>query len=167
MTNHKIKIFITGGTIDDLEYSDEKDAPQNHQSLIPDLLKRARLAINADYEVLMQKDSKFVNDEDRKEILRKCQETEEEKIVITHGTMTMPETAKFLSEANLPKTILLLGAAIPANKESSDALFNLGAAITAVQFFPQGVYIAMNGKIFPADNVKKNLATGVFEETNL
>lgn len=164
MKNDNIKIFITGGTIDNLEYSDEKDAPKNHQSIIPALLKQARLAVGTDYEILMQKDSKFVNDADRKEILRKCQEAKEEKIVITHGTMTMPETAKFLLAANISKTVLLFGAAIPANRENSDALFNLGTAIAAVQILPKGVYISMNGKIFSADNVKKNLGTGIFEE---
>lgn len=164
MKKQTIKIFITGGTIDDLEYSKVEDAPKNHQSLIPVLLKQARLAIDTDYEILMQKDSKFVNDLDREEILRKCQNAENEKIVITHGTMTMPETAKFLLQANLSKTILLLGAAIPANRENSDALFNLGSAIAAVQILPNGVYVAMNGKIFSADNVKKNFGTGIFEE---
>jgi L-asparaginase len=112
----------------------------------------------------MSKDSKFVTDEDREIILKRCRECKEEKIVITHGTMTMPLTAKYLGEKSLAKTIVLLGSAIPANEENSDALFNLGAALTAVQLLPAGVYLTMNGKVFSWENVKKNLETGFFEK---
>src|SRR3989338_937656 len=164
MKSDSIKIFITGGTIDNLGYADNKDAPINHKSLISSLLKQSRLTINNDSVVLMQKDSRFVNDEDRKEILRQIQQSTEQRIVITHGTLTMTKTASFLAKANLKKTVVLLGSAVPASKENSDALCNLGAAISVVQILPYGVYITMNGKIFTADNVKKNLKTGIFEE---
>jgi|SRR3989344_59169 len=159
----KIKIFITGGTIDDLDYDSIEKAPVNHQSLIPNILKVARITEDYTFEVLMQKDSKFVVDIDREFILKKCQECEERKIIITHGTMTTPETARYLDNHKLPKTIVLTGAAIPANKENSDAAFNLGAAFMAVQIFPTGVYVSMNGKSFKAAEVKKNLNTGYFE----
>ncbi len=111
----------------------------------------------------MSKDSKFVTDDDRALVLKKCLECAEEKIVITHGTMTMSETAKYLGKRKLQKTIVLFGSAMPANKANSDALFNLGAALSTVQLLPIGVYIVMNGKVFSWDNVKKNLDTGFFE----
>src|SRR5690348_5161476 len=101
----RIKILITGGTIDDLDYEKEENAPKNHLSLIPDLLKQARITKDYDVEVLMQKDSRVVTEEDRKLILERCQNYEENKIIITHGTFTMPETARYLGVANLEKTI--------------------------------------------------------------
>jgi len=162
----KIKFLITGGTIDDLDYDSEEKAPLNHQSLIPDLLKQARLSVDYEIEVLMQKDSRIVTDKDREIMFRKCQNAKENKIIITHGTMTMPDTAKFLGARKLPKTIVLLGSVRPANEESSDALFNIGTAVSAVQLLPNGVYLTMNGKIFEWNNVKKNLETGKFEQEN-
>lgn len=161
-----IKILITGGTIDGLEYDSLEKAPKSHESLIPELLKQARVTPDYSVDVLMSKDSRFITDEDRETVLKKCQECEESRIVITHGTMTMSITAKFLGEKNLQKTIVLLGSAISANEENSDALFNLGAALAAVQLLPAGVYITMNGKIFSWDNVRKNTNTGLFEKEN-
>lgn len=160
----KIKIMITGGTIDNLEYATEKNAPKKRQSLIPQLLKQSRL--NSDYnaEKILFKDSKFITGNDKEFIFKKCKNCKEDKIVITHGTMTMPQTAKFIGKFNLKKTIVLVGSVIPANKEKSDALFNLGFALAAVQLLPYGVYVAMNGRIFQSDNVSKNLKTGYFEE---
>lgn len=158
----KIKILITGGTIDDLEYDSEENAPKSRKSLIPELLQLARLKIDFEYEVLMQKDSRFITDEDRELIYEKCQDAKADRIVITHGTLTMPDTAKYLGPKKLDKTVVILGSAVPANKDKSDALFNLGAAITAVQLLSHGVYIAMNGKIFNWDNVRKY--KGYFEE---
>ncbi len=157
-----IKILITGGTIDDLEYDSEANAPKNQKSLIPDLLKRARISAGHAIEQVCFKDSRLVNDSDRKLLLEKCKGCPEEEIIVTHGTVTMPITAKYLGEAKLPKTIVLLGAAIPGNMENSDALFNIGAAFAAVQLLPHGVYVGMNGKIFLWDNVKKELGTGYF-----
>jgi L-asparaginase len=129
MNNSKVRILVTGGTIDDLDYDIEENAPENHQSLIPNLLKQARITSDYEVEMLMQKDSRVVNDKDRQLILERCKNCPEDKILITHGTFTMPETAKYLGKANLSKTIVLFGAAIPANKDSSDALFNLGGAL--------------------------------------
>ena len=157
-----IRILITGGTIDNLEHDSEEDAPKSHESLIPGLFKQARVT-KCSIDVLMSKDSKFITDEDRASILNSCADCKEDKIVITHGTMTMPETAKYLARRGLQKTIVLTGAAIPGNEVNSDALFNLGAAITAVQLLPAGVYITMNGEIFSSDNVRKDLDTGFFE----
>ena len=158
-----IRFLTTGGTIDDLEYSAVDEAPQDHKSLIPSFIEQARLTIAYTVEQLMAKDSKFVNDDDREKMAESCINAQEEQIVITHGTMTMPETAKYLGEKQIPKTIVLLGAAIPANRERSDALFNLGSAVTAVQTLDKGVYITMNGKVFSWENVRKDFEKGIFE----
>lgn len=158
-----IRIIVTGGTIDDLEYGSEEDAPESHKSLIPGLLKTARLSTDFQVDILMSKDSKFVTDDDRALLLRRCEQCDEEKIIITHGTVTMAETARYLGERKLPKTIVLVGAAIPANHPDSDALFNLGAAFSAVQLLEHGAYLTMNGRIFSWGNVEKNLETGIFE----
>ena len=160
----KIKIFITGGTIDNLEYVSADKAPKNFKSLIPKLLKQSRCTIPCSVDVLISKDSRFLTDYDRKYILNKCRKCKEDKIIITHGTFSTPLTAKYLGKNNIGKTIVLVGSAIPANKEKSDALFNLGFALAAVQLLPKGVYVAMNGKIFPWNNVMKNLKTGFFEK---
>ncbi|HLC60368.1 MAG TPA: asparaginase domain-containing protein [Candidatus Nanoarchaeia archaeon] len=158
-----IKIFITGGTIENLEYDAEEKAPTNIKSIIPELLKQARLSSAYSAEVLMMKDSKFVNNEDGKFILSKCKKSREGKIIITHGTATMPETAILLGKSKIKKTIVLTGSAIPAANQKSDALFNIGFAFSSVKLLPPGVYIAMNGKIFSWKSVKKNLTTGYFE----
>ena len=104
-----------------------------------------------------------MTDEDREKILQSCKDCEEDKIIITHGTDTMVETAQVLGKNIKDKTIVLVGAMIPYNQEKSDALFNLGCAVSAVQILPKGVYIAMNGKIFSWDNVRKNKELGLFE----
>jgi len=161
----KIRVITTGGTIDGLEHDSEKDFPKNHKTLIPDLLKQARITLDYDIEEVIAKDSTFINDEDRTLILDKCKSSLEDRIIITHGTETMVETAKYLGEGGLDKTIILLGAVLPANKENSDALFNLGSAVMAVQFLSKGVYIVMNGKVFNWDNVKKDFDKGVFEKS--
>ncbi|VVB58383.1 Uncharacterised protein [Candidatus Anstonella stagnisolia] len=159
----KIKIFITGGTIDSLEYENPKTAPKKQESAIPSLLKQARVSLDYTTEIVFFKDSKFVDEADREILLKKCIECPEEKIVITHGTMTMEQTAKYLGNKKIPKTIVFVGAAIPAKKENSDAQFNVGTALAAVQLLPNGVYACMNGRIFSGDNVRKNLKTGFFE----
>src|SRR3989338_3983332 len=131
-----IKVLITGGTIDNLEYDSEDNVPKNKKSIIPDLLKKSRISLDYNIEEACFKDSKFLNDADRELILKKCIECNEEKIIITHGTMTMPTTAKYLGKHKLVKTIVLVGAAIPGNKKDSDALFNIGMAFASVQLLP-------------------------------
>lgn len=158
-----IKFFITGGTIDGLEYQLEEDAPKEHRSLIPELLKQARVTVKRNVEELFHKDSRHISNDDRALIYKKCLECKEDKIIITHGAMTMIATAKYLGKNSLHKTIVLVGAMVPANKEKSDAFFNIGAAVSAVQLLPVGVYIVMNGQIFSWDNVKKNLEKAIFE----
>lgn len=142
----------------------ERDVPKNHQSLIPALLNQSRITPEYEVEILMQKDSRVITDKDREIILEKCKNSNEDKIIITHGTYTMPVTAKCLGNANIDKTIVLFGAHIPANKVNSDALFNLGAAFIASQLLSKGVYLVMNGKVFMWDNVRKDFPTGYFKE---
>jgi L-asparaginase len=112
----------------------------------------------------MMTDSLSMTEDDRNIILFNCQKSSEEMIVITHGTDTMIETAKLLISSNLNKTIVLTGALVPYTFVSSDGLFNLGSAIALSQTLPHGVYIAMNGKCFHADRVRKDKKTGEFVE---
>lgn len=104
--------------------------------------------------------------EQRQVILEHCQKVPESTIVITHGTDTMAETAEVLGNGVQGKTIILCGAMIPYSFGFSDAQFNLGAAVMAAQLLPEGVYIAMNGRIFTWENVKKNKALGEFQEAS-
>jgi len=105
-----------------------------------------------------------MTEDDRNAILENCKKTAEDKIVITHGTDTMPETARVLGNAIKNKTIVLTGAMIPYQFGSSDDIFNIASALSFVQALPHGMYIAMNGKCFPWDNVRKNKGEGYFEE---
>ena len=146
-----------------MEYNREENAPKYQKTIIPSLIKQARVTERLEPKIVCFKDSKFINDSDRALILQDCKTSSSDKIIITHGTMTMPETANYLGEHNIPKTIVLFGAAIPANQINSDALFNFGLALAAVKTLPHGVYVTMNGKIFSHDNVKKNYETGNFE----
>ena len=157
-----IKLLITGGTID-CERIEENDKYVFEKTHLPEMLEQGRCKIDIDSQILMLKDSIYMTDEDREKILQSCKDCEEDKIIITHGTDTMVETAQVLGKNIKDKTIVLVGAMIPYNQEKSDALFNLGCAVSAVQILPKGVYIAMNGKIFSWDNVRKNKELGLFE----
>ena len=159
-----IKILVTGGTIDNLDYDNLDKSSKSYKTYVPALLKQARVTEDYNVKLLMFKDSKFITDQDRKIMLYEIKKCKEDNIIITHGTMTMPQTARFLGKSKIKKTIVLTGSAIPANKGNSDALFNLGFAFSSVQNLKNGVYVAMNGKIFSWNNVKKNLRTGFFEE---
>ena len=157
-----IKILITGGTIDS-EYNQLNGKLFFTKSHLSEILHQAKCKINIKLETVMLKDSNDMLDSDRKEILQNCKNCKEDKIIITHGTDTMPETAKVLGENIKDKTIVLFGAMIPYAFGRSDALFNFGCAVSAVQILPKGVYITMNGKIFPYNNVRKNKEIGEFE----
>jgi len=132
-------------------------------SYLPKMLKQARCKVDVSLETIMLKDSREITDLDREEIFKSCINAEEEKIIITHGTDTMVETAQVLEKNIKDKTVVLLGAMIPYSFGNSDALFNLGCAVSAVQSLPKGVYITMNGKIFSCDKVRKNKEIGEFE----
>ena len=114
-------------------------------------------------QTVCMKDSLEMTDIEREKIFVACKESSEQQIVITHGTDTMPETAKYLGARIHDKAIVLLGAITPYNQPSSDSMFNLGSALTAVGILPVGVYIAMNGRIFLWDNVQKNRPAEIFE----
>ena len=160
----KIKLYITGGTID-ARYNLLKAKVDYDRSHIDDMLEQARSRVEIDLEQLTLKDSGDINDEDRQQILEKCKMADTDKIIITHGTDTMVQAAELLGGAGLTdKTIVLVGAMIPFVFKGSDALFNLGAAVTAVQLLGNGVYLAMNGRVFNWDNVQKNFDIGEFQE---
>lgn len=159
----KIKLITTGGTID-CENIDENNKYSFDESYVPKMLKQSKCTVDIEIKFLMSKDSLLMTEQDRKKILEECKNSKENKIVITHGTDTMVETAKVLGKNIKNKTIVLLGAMVPYNQKDSDALFNLGTAISAVQTLPCGVYITMNGKIFDFDKVKKNKELGLFEK---
>jgi L-asparaginase len=156
-----IKIILTGGTIDK-HYNESNGKLDFTNTHIPDLLKLGRNHSDIEIEQTMFKDSLKMTDSDRQKILKSCEASQQSKILITHGTDTIVETATVLGEANLEKTIVLVGAMIPFVFKHSDAVFNMGFALGAVQCLSQGVYVAMNGKVFDWDKVVKNRDLGVF-----
>lgn len=159
----QIKIFITGGTFDK-EYNELTGKLHFKETHLPEMLRLGRSRLNIDMEVLMMMDSLDMTDVDRGNIADRCGKESTDRIVITHGTDTMVETAKVLAEANSEKTIVLTGAMIPYKFGNSDGMFNLGSALAFAQTLPAGVYVAMNGKIFPWNDVRKNRETGEFEK---
>lgn len=158
-----IRIFITGGTFDK-EYNELTGQLYFKDTHISDLLDLGRSKVQVQVRTLMMIDSLEMTEHDRDLIAHQCIQSEENKIVITHGTDTMSETGKFLAEKVKDKTIVLTGAMIPFKFGSSDGLFNLGSALAFAQTLPAGVYIAMNGRYFHWDNVRKNKQTGMFED---
>jgi L-asparaginase len=158
-----IRIFITGGTFDK-EYNELDGKLFFKDTHLPEMLKLGRCKVPVDIRTLMLVDSLEMTDADRQIIIEQCRRCEEDRIVITHGTDTMEETAKALGQAGLEKTIVLSGAMVPYKFGSSDGLFNLGSALAFAQTLSRGVYVAMNGRCFIWNNVKKNRKTGEFEE---
>lgn len=158
-----VRVFVTGGTFDK-EYDELTGMLHFEQTHLPEMLRRGRCMLDVQVEVLMMIDSLEMKEAHRQRIVQACREARETHIVITHGTDTMVETAQLLAGAGLGKTIVLTGAMVPYAFGSSDGLFNLGSALSFVQALPTGVYVAMNGRCFPADNVTKNRNVGVFEE---
>lgn len=158
-----IRIFITGGTFDK-EYNEITGQLYFKDTHMHDLLEMGRCRIPVEIRTLMMIDSLEMTDEDRELIVHQCVQCEEDQIIITHGTDTMAQTAKVLAQNVRNKTIILTGAMIPIKFGSSDGLFNLGSALAFVQALPQGVYVAMNGRYFLWNNVRKNRQTGFFEE---
>jgi L-asparaginase len=158
-----IRIFITGGTFDK-EYNELNGQLFFKDTHISDLLEMGRSKVGVEIRTLMMVDSLEMTDEDRDLIAHQCNQCEETTIVITHGTDTMAETAKVLAQKVSNKTVILTGAMIPIKFGSSDGLFNLGSALAFAQTLPTGIYIAMNGRYFNGDNVRKNKETGVFED---
>ena len=157
-----IRILIAGGTIDK-EYDPLTGELTFVKSHLSHMLSQVRCRVSVVLQEVMLKDSLQMRDEDREEILKTCINCVEDKILITHGTDTMVETARFLGQNVKGKTVVLVGAMIPYAFGASDALFNLGCAFAAVQALQPGVYITMNGKIFTWDSVRKNKESKDFE----
>jgi L-asparaginase len=157
-----IRLFITGGTFDKT-YDEISGRLLFRDTHIQEMLQLGRCRLDLSVRTLMMVDSLEMADADRQLVLENCRSAAEERIVITHGTDTMTDTARVLGEASLAKTIVLTGAMVPYAFGSSDGLFNLGSALSFVQALPHGVYVAMNGRCFPWDDVTKNRQLGVFE----
>lgn len=159
----KVRLLVTGGTFDK-EYNELKGELHFKDTHVREMLKLGRNKVDVEIRTMMMVDSLDMSDEDREMIKDACLRSKEDRILITHGTDTMETTARYLGERVKDKTIVLTGAMIPYVFGSSDGLFNLGSALAFVQALPHGVYIAMNGRFFPWDNVHKNRAIGMFEE---
>jgi L-asparaginase len=157
-----IRIIITGGTFDK-HYDEIRGSLTFKDSHLPEILRFVRCSVPIEVELNQLIDSLDMHTANRLRILESCRRAPEDRIVITHGTDTMVETAAVLGEAALAKTIVLTGAMVPYIFNNSDAVFNLGCAITAVQLLPRGVFVAMNGQVFNWDKVRKNKDLGVFE----
>lgn len=157
-----IRIIVTGGTFDK-RYDEIRGQLSFDSTHLPEMLRLGRSRVETTIDTLMMIDSLDMTDEDRARVARRCAQCAETRIVITHGTDTMVETAAALARAVTGRTIVLTGAMIPYAFGSSDGLFNLGSALSLVQVLPPGVYIAMNGRHFQWDKVRKNRETGAFE----
>jgi L-asparaginase len=159
----QIRLLVTGGTIDK-SYCPVEGALSFSRTHLLAMLKQARVLLPEEQvETLLLKDSLDLTEADREVICRAAAVATELKIIVTHGTDTMVRTAQRLAARQLAKTIVLVGAMVPYTFSNSDGLFNLGLAFGAVQLLPAGVFIAMNGRIFPWNAVRKNAAQGVFE----
>ncbi len=159
----QIRLLVTGGTFDK-EYDELSGRLFFKDTHVQEMLRLARSDLDLEIRTLMMVDSLEMTDLDRELILRNCLEPGRQRIVVTHGTDTMPETARFLGERVADRTIVLTGAMIPYTFGSSDGLFNLGCALAFVQVLPPGVYVAMNGRCFDWRSVRKDKTVGRFEE---
>ena len=158
-----IRILVTGGTFDK-EYDERTGQLFFKDTHIAEMLTLGRSRVRTTIRTVMMIDSLEMTEADRALIVQNCLQSDENRIVITHGTDTMTETAAAIAQAVSGKTVVLTGAMIPYAFGSSDGLFNLGSALSFVQVLPPGVYISMNGKCFPWDRVRKNRERGEFEE---
>jgi L-asparaginase len=161
----KIRILVTGGTFDK-EYDELSGRLFFKDTHVQEMLRLGRARVALAIETAMMIDSLDMDEAGRAAIVDRCRGAAEHAIVVTHGTDTMVETATALAGAGLKgKTIVLTGAMVPYAFGSSDGLFNLGSALSFVQVLPPGIYIAMNGRHFPWNRVRKNRETGVFEDS--
>ena len=165
MVRDRIRIITTGGTFDKL-YDAVKGELTFRESQLPRILHQARVTLPVHLDALFAVDSLVMTEEQRRNIVDDALLCIENRVIIVHGTDTMVKTAKLLKE-NLKEddehVFVFTGAMIPYSLENSDAVFNLGVAVSAVQILPPGVYVAMGGQIFDADHVQKNKEKGVFE----
>jgi L-asparaginase len=161
-----IRLFVTGGTFDK-EYDEINGTLFFKDSHVSEMLALGRCRLDVKVQTLMMIDSLEMTEADREVIMHQCVRTPESRIVITHGTDTMAETAWALSNKVSEKTVVLTGAMVPYKFGSSDGMFNLGSALAFAQTLPVGVYVAMNGCYYEAGRVRKNRGTGYFEETGV
>ncbi len=163
-----VQVFVTGGTFDK-EYNFITGELYFKETHLNGMFDRGRCTLDIEVRTLMMVDSLEMTEEDRQMIAHNCKRSKHEKIIITHGTDTIAETAVCLAKSEIEnKTIVLTGAMIPyAFGTSSDGFFNLGSSLAFVQVLPAGVYVCMNGRYFDWDKVKKNKKTGFFEERNI
>jgi len=162
LPNQAVRLLVTGGTFDK-EYDELHGRLYFKDTHLPEMLRLARCRLDTRLSTLMMIDSLEMTDADRAQVVERCRAAEEDRLVVTHGTDTMAETARALVAAALAKTIVLTGAMVPYAFGSSDGLFNLGSALSFAQVLPAGVYVAMNGRCFAWDDVAKNRQLGVFE----
>lgn len=158
-------MLVTGGTFDK-EYNELTGELFFQQTHLPDMLRLGRCRLEVAIETLLMIDSLQMTDAHRQTILERCQAAPEKRIVITHGTDTMEKTARVLGQHLSGKTVVLTGAMVPYKFGSSDGMFNLGTALAFAQTLEAGVYVAMNGRYFPWNRVRKNRDQGVFEVIN-
>jgi L-asparaginase len=166
-TSKVILIIVTGGTFDK-QYNELAGTLTFKDTHVGEMLRLGRSRVDVSITTLMMIDSLEMTDAHRAAIVERCREAAERRILVTHGTDTMIETAGALAESMATigdKTIVLTGAMVPYAFGSSDGLFNLGSALSFVQVLPAGVYVAMNGRCFQWNRVRKNRETGIFEET--
>lgn len=161
-----IQVFVTGGTFDK-DYNMISGQLYFRDTHLPQMFERGRCTLDVDVKTLMMVDSLEMTDADREIIVHNCRRAQADRILLTHGTDRIVETARYLATVGVEgKTIVLTGAMIPyAFGTSSDGFFNLGSALAFVQLLPPGVYVVMNGRYFDWFNVQKNTKTGLFEET--
>lgn len=158
----KLQILVTGGTFDK-EYDERNGELVFRETHLPEMLARGRSLVETSVKTLMLIDSLEMTESDRETVVQNCLTSDANRIVITHGTDTMVETARVLAGGTIDKTIVLTGAMIPCKIGESDGLFNLGCALAFAQTLPTGVYIVMGGTCFKWDNVRKNRSMGRFE----
>ncbi len=164
MDKPRIRILACGGTIDKVYFDAKSDYEVGAPQILA-ILRESNVTIDFDVESVVRKDSLEISDEDRDAIRRAVEASDSNRILITHGTDTMIETARHLD--GVPgRTIVLTGSMAPARFRETDAVFNIGCAVVAVQTLPPGVYILMNGQVFDPHAARKNVAANVFEETD-
>ncbi len=159
----RVRVLVTGGTFDK-EYDELKGTLSFRRTHVPEMLALGRCRVPVVVRTLMMKDSLVMTAADRRRVLAACRRSPEARLVVTHGTDTMAETAAVLGRGLTGKTVVLTGAMRPYRFGSSDGLFNLGSALSFAQALPPGVYVAMNGRVFPWDRVRKDRRRGVFVE---
>lgn len=156
------RIIVTGGTFDK-QYDAIKGELTFKETHLPGILEQARVTLDIAIEINQLIDSLNMTDGHRQSVLAACRAAPERAIVVVHGTDTMAQTAEVVGRARIGKTVVFTGAMIPYSVQGSDALFNLGFALAVAQALEPNAYVAMNGRVFPWDNVRKDKEGGVFQ----